>query len=124
MERNHVLGPTILVVFGAGGDLAHRKLIPAIYNLGIDGQLPEQFAVLGMDRLDMDDEAFRKHLHEGVDQFSRRGKAVEKTWEKFATHLFYQKADFAKDADFTAMVEKIKAIGQGWSKEPACHFYF
>jgi glucose-6-phosphate 1-dehydrogenase len=124
MERNHVLGPTILVVFGAGGDLAHRKLIPAIYNLSLDGQLPEQFAVLGLDRLDMNDDAFRQHLREGVDQFSRRGKADEKTWNAFATHLFYQKADFAQDAAFTAMVEKLKAIGQSWSKEPACHFYF
>ena len=44
MERNHALAPAILVVFGASGDLTWRKLIPAIYNLYLDGEHPEQFA--------------------------------------------------------------------------------
>ncbi len=91
MERNHGLDPAILVVFGASGDLTWRKLIPAIYNLFLDGQCPEPFAVLGLDRVEMTDDAFRKHLREGVDQFSRRGKADDATWNKFASHLFFLK---------------------------------
>ena len=92
MERNHGLAPAILVVFGASGDLTWRKLIPAIYNLYLDGEQPEQFAVLGLDRVEMSDDAFRQHLRQGVDQFSRRGPAAEKTWQEFAEHVleFYR----------------------------------
>jgi glucose-6-phosphate 1-dehydrogenase len=123
MERNHALDPAVLVVFGASGDLTWRKLIPAIYNLYLDGECNQQFAVLGMDRLDMTDEAFRNHLRDGVDQFSRRGKAKEETWKEFAGHLFFMQADFAKDAAFTTLASKLQALGQGWSKEPNFNFY-
>jgi glucose-6-phosphate 1-dehydrogenase len=123
MERNHALAPAILVVFGASGDLTWRKLIPAIYNLYLDGEHPEQFAVLGLDRVEMSDDAFRKHLREGVDQFSRRGQADENTWKEFAAHLFFQKADFAQDAAFTALVNKLQSLSQGWNKEPNYNFY-
>ena len=123
MERNHARPPAILVVFGASGDLAWRKLLPAIFNLYLDGELPDQCAVLGLDRLETTDEAFRQHLREGVDQFSRRGKADEKTWKEFAGHLFFQKADFAQDASYTALVEKLQTLGKACSKEPNYSFY-
>jgi len=54
--------PHIMVIFGASGDLTRRKLMPAIYSLYRDGLLPEQFAVLGLDRQELDDEAFRERL--------------------------------------------------------------
>src|SRR5438309_9821617 len=123
MERNHALAPAILIVFGASGDLAWRKLIPAIFNLYLDGQHPEQFAVLGLDRVDMSDEAFRQHLRAGVDQFSRRGAAAEGAWKEFAGHLFFQKADFTQDTCFNDLVGKLRALSQGWSKEPNYNFY-
>src|SRR5207237_8744606 len=108
MERNHNLPPTILVVFGASGDLTHRKLIPAVYNLFLDGVLPAEFAVLGLDRQEMSDEAFRQHLRQGVDEFSRRGKADEATWNKLAGHSFFGTADFADKAAFTDMAATLK----------------
>ena len=61
-----------MVIFGAGGDLTWRKLIPALYNLHLDHHLPERFAIVGIARKQLDDEAFRRHLREGVDHFSRR----------------------------------------------------
>src|SRR5262245_37232439 len=123
MERNPGLPPTILIVFGASGDLTHRKLIPAVYNLHLDSVLPAEFAVLGLDRVDMTDEAFRQHLRQGVDEFSRRGKADEATWSKFAGRLFFQKADFADRAAFASMADKLKAISQGWSAPANYAFY-
>ena len=72
MQHAVPLEPTILVIFGAGGDLAWRKLIPALYNLHLDKLLPERLAIVGMARKQMDDEAFRRRLREGVDLFSRR----------------------------------------------------
>src|SRR5437588_509763 len=118
MERNHSLAPAILVVFGASGDLTWRKLIPAIYNLYLDGERPEQWAVLGLDRQEMSDEAFRRHLREGVDQFSRRGKVSDETWKEFAGHLFFQQADFAQEAAFKVLVDKLQGLSQGCAKEP------
>jgi glucose-6-phosphate 1-dehydrogenase len=123
MERNHGLAPAILVVFGASGDLTWRKLIPAIYNLCLDGRCPEQFAVLGLDRVHMSDEDFRKHLREGMDQFSRRGPAEENTWKEFAGHLAFRQADFADDAAFAALVDTLQKLSQGWGQEPNYYFY-
>jgi len=63
-----------LVIFGAGGDLTRRKLVPALYNLFLDPYLPERFAIIGIDLQPLNDERFRERMREGVDQFSRRGK--------------------------------------------------
>src|ERR1035437_765958 len=74
MDTTENLNTTIIVIFGAGGDLTHRKLMPAIYNLYLDGLLPQKFEVMGLDIKNMSDEIFRKELRDGVDHFSRRGK--------------------------------------------------
>ena len=60
-----------MVIFGASGDLTHRKLIPALYNLAVDGLLPKKFAVIGFARKPKTDEEFRAEAYEGVKQFSR-----------------------------------------------------
>ena len=64
--------PTTLVVFGATGDLAKRKLLPAIYNLGHEGALPERFNLVGVSRGDMTHEQFRELAIESITSFSRR----------------------------------------------------
>jgi glucose-6-phosphate 1-dehydrogenase len=64
--------PTTLVIFGASGDLAKRKLLPAIYNLAHEGSLPERFNLIGVSRGEMSDEEFRKAAREAITQFSRR----------------------------------------------------
>jgi glucose-6-phosphate 1-dehydrogenase len=58
--------PTILVIFGASGDLTRRKLVPALYNLFLDKWLPERFAILGVDRKPLDDVTFSQKLRGGV----------------------------------------------------------
>jgi glucose-6-phosphate 1-dehydrogenase len=69
METLESANPTIIVIFGVGGDLTRRKLMPAIFNLYLDGLIPQKFAVLGLDIKNMSDEVFRKELHDGVDHF-------------------------------------------------------
>ncbi len=64
--------PTALVIFGATGDLAHRKLLPAIYNLAHEGALPERFEVVGVSRRDHPNEDFRQMARESIERFSRR----------------------------------------------------
>jgi len=64
--------PCSLVIFGASGDLTRRKLMPALYNLSLDGLLPEHFAVVGAARSEMTTDRFRDELRQGVDSHSRR----------------------------------------------------
>ena len=63
--------PCVLVVFGATGDLTHRKLVPALYNLAHEGQLPSSFGIVGFARRPKTNEEFRVELQQGVQQFSR-----------------------------------------------------
>jgi glucose-6-phosphate 1-dehydrogenase len=83
------LPPCTLVIFGASGDLSRRKLLPGLYNLAVDGVLPEPFAVLGWGRTAMDDAAFRDTARRAVEQFSRR-PIDEAVWSRFASRLFFQ----------------------------------
>ncbi|HEX6621793.1 MAG TPA: glucose-6-phosphate dehydrogenase, partial [Solirubrobacteraceae bacterium] len=64
--------PTTLVIFGATGDLAKRKLLPALYNLAHEGALPERFNLIGVSRSDHAHEEFREQAHEAIKEFSRR----------------------------------------------------
>jgi glucose-6-phosphate 1-dehydrogenase len=71
LERLPV-SPTTLVIFGATGDLARRKLVPALYNLAHEGALPERFNLIGVSRRDQSDDDFRDQARESIQQFSRR----------------------------------------------------
>jgi glucose-6-phosphate 1-dehydrogenase len=116
--------PTVVVIFGGGGDLTHRKLIPALYNLSLDRWLPQRFAILGIDRLNMDDDAYRQHLREGVDQFSRRGETKSDDWNAFAPHLAYLAADFTADNSYTELRDRLAKWDQEWQTQAHHIFYF
>ncbi|MBA2644617.1 MAG: glucose-6-phosphate dehydrogenase, partial [Solirubrobacterales bacterium] len=64
--------PTTLSIFGATGDLARRKLLPALYNLAHEGALPERFNLVGIARKEMSDDDFRAFARESITSFSRR----------------------------------------------------
>src|SRR6266545_5653062 len=63
---------TTLTIFGATGDLAHRKLLPALYNLAHEGALPERFNLIGVSRREMADDDFRAEARSSIQQYSRR----------------------------------------------------
>src|SRR4029077_1246832 len=71
LERLPV-APTTLVIFGATGDLARRKLLPALYNLAHDGALPERFHLVGVARKERSHEDYRAECEEAIRTFSRR----------------------------------------------------
>ena len=89
-----------IVILGGSGDLTWRKLIPAIYNLYIDGHLPKQFAVFCIGRGDMSKANFLNHLLEGVNTFSRKGKAEKTSWNKFSKNIYYLQGDIKDDKTF------------------------
>ena len=73
LRLSDVPGPSALVIFGGSGDLAHRKLVPALYNLALRGLLPAGFGVIGVGRRDYGgDEGYRKSMRESVAKFTRR----------------------------------------------------
>jgi glucose-6-phosphate 1-dehydrogenase len=85
--------PASIVIFGGTGDLTKRKLIPAFYNLFMTKNMPLSFRIILIGRKEEKIEAFKKWLLEGVNEFSRTGKADPKTWKTFANHLHYQQGD-------------------------------
>ncbi len=98
--------PVTVVIFGGAGDLAHRKLLPALYNLHLDGVLPAGTAVVGVGRKELSDEQYREFARDGVQQFSRRG-LDEARWDQFAASLFFVNASL--DQDTGAGVTRIEA---------------
>ncbi len=85
--------PFSLVIFGASGDLAHRKLIPALWSLYAGRTLPEPFTIIGTGRTEMSDEAFRTKMREGVKQFARLKIPNDNVWSRFASSLSYVAGD-------------------------------
>jgi len=114
MTPSTLISPTIIVIFGATGDLTWRKLIPAIFNLHLDNWIPEHFSVIGVGRSQQSERQFRKHLQTGVDKFSRRGKSTRKQWEQFSPYLTYFKGELTNDATYTGIERLIKQLETKW----------
>ena len=76
-----------ITIFGAAGDLTWRKLIPALYNLYLGGLMPEKYAIYGVDAKSISLDDLRTRLLEGVNQFSRQGKAKPAQWKDFSSHI-------------------------------------
>ena len=120
-ERHHY-DPCIVVIFGGAGDLSHRKLIPALYNLSLDGELPDKFAILGFSMEDLDDEKYRAFALSGIEQFSRR--PVEKEhWAKFAPLLHFNRGSFTEAADYQNLHKRCEALDAEFGTEGNRVFY-
>jgi glucose-6-phosphate 1-dehydrogenase len=101
--------PVTFVIFGGAGDLAHRKLLPALYNLHIDGLLPPRVAIVGVGRNEMTDDAYRDFAKDGITQFSRR-PIDDHGWPQFASALFFVKASIDDGHAFTPLGARLDII--------------
>ncbi len=116
--------PSILVIFGAAGDLTWRKLIPALYNLYLDEYLPENFALIGIDKKEISKNKFTKRLRDGVDQFSRRGKANDENWKAFEEHIHsFISADFGESDGFQQISDTISELEKSWETKANVIYY-
>ena len=100
-----------LVIFGGSGDLAKRKLVPAVYNLLLDGVLPPNYAVLGLGRKPLSDEEFRASSRDGITKYSRQ-KLADAKWADFERRLFYLSSSIDEPQsyhDIKTRCEKIEA---------------
>jgi glucose-6-phosphate 1-dehydrogenase len=101
--------PCSIVIFGATGDLTHRKLVPALYNLAADGDLPPGLAVVGFARRDKTDEVFRQELSEAAHKYSRQ-KINEDLWKNFANSIFYHRSEFGDPEGYRRLKERLEQI--------------
>jgi glucose-6-phosphate 1-dehydrogenase len=101
--------PSLIVVFGATGDLTSRKILPAVYNLRRSGLLPAETAVVGFSRRPLSDSEFRGQMRESV-QANSRVKVEEGLWTDFAEGLFYQQGDFGDRAAYRELAERLEQI--------------
>lgn len=115
--------PCSVVIFGATGDLTHRKLIPALYNLAADGDLPPAVAVVGFARREKTDDEFRKELEEATRKFSRQ-PVRDEIWKTFAQAVFYHQSDFADEAGYKSLAERLDKIDNERGTRGNRLFYF
>ena len=123
MKPNDQLEPTVFVIFGGAGDLTWRKLVPALFDLSQDRSLPAQFAIIAVDRIKLGDDALRRRLHDGVNQFSRFGKAKSAAWNQFAKHIHYQQGDFKKPVTYAALGKQCAQLEKEWGIKAHRIFY-
>lgn len=96
-----------IVIFGASGDLTHRKLIPALYNLYKIGRLEENFSVLGVARTEMTDDIFRQKMRNTL---IARENAEGETLDKFCSHLYYQAVNTSDSADYVKLLPRLDEL--------------
>ena len=114
---------TIFVIFGGTGDLNARKLAPALYNLFLDGWMPQQFSIIGTGRTKLTDEQFRAKLMDDVNQFSRSGKVAKAKWDVFSKNVFYQASDINDFETYKEFGKKIEAHNADWKTKANVIYY-
>ena len=109
--------PCTVVIFGATGDLTHRKLVPAIYNLAVDGELPPGVKILGFARREKSDAEFRQGLEELNRKVSRSGHD-EAIWSKFVENIHYHQSEFSDADGYKRLAERLDATLYVETAEP------
>jgi len=101
--------PCAIVIFGASGDLTRRMLLPALYNLSVDEQLPPQCAIVGFARTEWSDGEFREHAKAAVSEFSRR-PIDSGAWDRFAQSLFYVPGEYEQGPSHARLAERLEEL--------------
>jgi glucose-6-phosphate 1-dehydrogenase len=104
-------GPCTLTIFGASGDLTKRKLFPAIYALAVRHLLPDNFAVLGVARTEMSNEAFREAMEEAVKEYGR-DEFDEEVWKALVPGISYLQADFADEGSWDELGKSLDELDE------------
>ena len=102
--------PNTVVIFGASGDLTKRKLVPALYNLALEGLLPNNFAVVGFARRPISHQEFRQQMLEGINAFSRNRPAQPALWESFSESIYYSPGKFDDPAAYRRLGEMLDEL--------------
>ncbi len=104
--------PQVLVIFGASGDLAERKLIPSLYDLFCQQLLPPCFAVLGTGRSKLTDDSFRDKVIEGIKKYAQKGSDDDQKVQQFAKILYYLPMNSKEPDDFGKLKVKLQELDE------------
>jgi glucose-6-phosphate 1-dehydrogenase len=115
--------PCSVVIFGATGDLTHRKLIPALYNLAADGELPPAVTVVGFARREKSDDEFRREMEEATRKFSRQ-TVRDEIWQTFGQSIFYHQSEFADEEGYRSLAQRLDKIDKERGTRGNRLFYF
>jgi glucose-6-phosphate 1-dehydrogenase len=120
LRQERVISPQCLVIFGASGDLTHRKLVPALFELFRQRRLPSEFAILGCARRPWSDDDFRSRLAQAM-----AGEIAEhrNAWEQFSAGLFYEAVDLEQPQDMVRLAERLEVIDRQRSTRGNRTFY-
>ena len=108
LDQERVPDPSVLVIFGASGDLTQRKLIPSLYSLAHDGLLPANQAIVGLARPEFTDEEFRNAMREACDRYARRRPTEDAVWANFASKLFYVRGEFEDPESYARLKKRVE----------------
>jgi len=103
--------PCSIVIFGASGDLTARKLIPALYHLYKDQQMPPAFRIIGFARREKTDDSWRTELRTALDQFSRTKPVDDAVWQKFSANVHYCMGDITDAAAYQKLEKQLSGFG-------------
>ena len=114
LRQERVIPPQCLIIFGASGDLTHRKLIPALFELYLQRRLPSEFAIIGCARRPWSDEEFRQKM------LIKLGKTVSqnrKEWDNFSNYLFYEPVDLQQEEHVKRLAIRLAEIDKNQAME-------
>jgi glucose-6-phosphate 1-dehydrogenase len=114
--------PIAAVIFGATGDLTHRKIVPAFYHLAKNNLLPEGSAIIGFARRPKSDDEFRKDLYEALQKFSHTKPVDEAVWKKLVGHIYYFQGELDDAGAYKRLGEKLNSLPE--SKEINGNYLF
>src|SRR5438445_1693850 len=110
-EARKAVEPCSIVIFGASGDLTARKLIPALYHLHKEKQMPANFRIVGFARREKTDASWREELRQALDQFSRTKPVDDKVWQDFSQHISYCQGDITEAEAYAKLEQQLAAFG-------------
>ncbi len=109
------IDPFTMIIFGGSGDLSKRKLLPTLYHLCHDQNLPDEFSIIGVASTDRSDEDYRKLVGDAIKEFSRDNINNE-CWENFSRHLFYISGSFDDAHTYEKISRKLEQISKSAKK--------
>lgn len=109
--RKKIVEPCTIVIFGASGDLTARKLIPALYHLFAEKQLPSPVRIIGFARREKSHDAWREELKSGLEKFSRSKRVDQAVWAAFAANIFYCQGEFSEAGAYHKLGEQLNSFG-------------
>jgi glucose-6-phosphate 1-dehydrogenase len=114
MKTTNPPQPVVFVIFGGSGDLAWRKLVPAIFDICRDGRMPKEFAIIAIGRSACSHGRLRERFLDGVNRFSPKGKAKEPDWKAFSGRIGYLQGDFNDRATYLCLGEQCAKLDRKW----------